>query len=445
MKTPLPFQSEGIDFLLRGGSMLAFDCGLGKTLTTVWAAIKGERFPLLIGCPGIAQGVWMRELIEGGVDPDRILILTSDTLPKLKPHHDIVIVTQDLPARNAEIAAVLAGRVWDQVVIDEAHRLKNLSSLRGSAWVDGLLRDNALETWHLSATPAPIHVGELYPLILSTEPERLEDMTREDFERRYCRYKMVRRPGQQHKVETIDGSRKGRIPELRQRLDGWWLRKKRAEVMPDLPAEMPPAVVPLDIKRLTGVDLDETSVEAQLVRSALEAGSFEGMDLDEDGSISRMRRLLSASKGQAAAEYAADKLDQGEPAIVLWFWHKSGMDACEAALTKMKIGSTRVDGNVSDKEATRREEAFQRPDGPPIFLGQIERAGVALTLTRASLSGFVEGSWNPMHIKQCRDRINRIGQTRGTRSEFLTVRGSLDDALMTVVARRQEELDLLEG
>ena len=446
--TPFPHQSAGADFLAQGGGHLLYhDPGTGKTYTAVLAALMaGESGAVLIGCPAVATGVWEAEILRSHPDA-RVLILTRETLGHMYGGvHDYVIITLDLPARNDAVRQSLRGLMYSHVIIDEAHYLKAPTSKRTWAWLtapDSIVsRVPRRNRWLLTGTPTPNHAGELWPLISATDPDRINDAPYAAFCEKYCRFKMVRR-GKGPPVRTIAGTDLSRAPALRAALKGWWHRVKKADVLPDLPGKLF-RVVPLHI-----ADLDpevarlQDSIEGEKIHDAIVSGTAGMADLDGEGdSMSRFRSLISEAKAPAVAEYVAGILDE-EPAVVVWFWHIAAMDVCERILRERGITTCRVDGSTPQGKRFAIAEAFQKPTGPRVFLGQIKAAGVSITLTRAAYEVFGEMSWTPAENLQAADRCERIGQKRAVRIDILAVADTLDMAVLSTHERKMREIEEL--
>ena len=64
-----------------------------------------------------------------------------------------------------------------------------------------------------------------------------------------------------------------------------------------------------------------------------------------------------------------------------------------------------------------------------MFVGQIQAAGTAITLTAANRAVFVEQAWTPALNYQAVKRHHRIGQGRPVLAEVLAVDGSIDHAV----------------
>ena len=156
---------------LSNGAILADEVGLGKTieagiiLSQHWAEHKRR---LLIICPANLRKQWSAELMEKFFMPSYILEAKSFNqeieLGNLNPFiKDGVIVCSYQFARAK--AAYLRNTSWDLVVIDEAHRLRNVykpNNRIANTIKDALLKRKKIL---LTATPLQNSILELYGLV----------------------------------------------------------------------------------------------------------------------------------------------------------------------------------------------------------------------------------------------------------------------------------------
>jgi len=157
-----------LDNPLNKGVVLADEVGLGKTieaglvLCQYWAERKRK---LLIICPASLRRQWAQELQEKFNLPSQIL--DSKTYSQLQKsgiynplnNKQVVIMSYHYAARLED---KLVGQIWDLVVIDEAHKLRNAhreSNKMGKALKRALFGRKKLL---LTATPLQNSLIELY-------------------------------------------------------------------------------------------------------------------------------------------------------------------------------------------------------------------------------------------------------------------------------------------
>ena len=156
---------------LSNGAILADEVGLGKTieagiiLSQHWAEHKRR---LLIICPANLRKQWSAELMEKFFIPSYILeakIFNQEIeLGNMNPFIKDGIVICSYQFARAK-AAYLRNTNWDLVVIDEAHRLRNVykpNSRIANTIKDALMKRKKIL---LTATPLQNSILELYGLV----------------------------------------------------------------------------------------------------------------------------------------------------------------------------------------------------------------------------------------------------------------------------------------
>lgn len=176
-----PHQVEAALFAFKSplskGAVLADEVGLGKTieagiiLSQQWAERKRK---LLIICPSNLRKQWNRELADKFYLPSVILEAKSfnsqireGNLNPFNQEYNIIICSYHF-AKNK--APYLKHIDWDLVIIDEAHRLRNVyksSNKIGNSIKDAL--DHCKKVL-LTATPLQNSILELYGLVSLIDP-----------------------------------------------------------------------------------------------------------------------------------------------------------------------------------------------------------------------------------------------------------------------------------
>ena len=156
---------------LSNGAILADEVGLGKTieagiiLSQHWAEHKRQ---LLIICPANLRKQWSAELMEKFFIPSYILEAKSFNqeieLGNMNPFNKEGIIICSYQFACAK-AAYLRNTLWNLVVIDEAHRLRNV--YRPNNRIANTIKDALLKRKKilLTATPLQNSILELYGLV----------------------------------------------------------------------------------------------------------------------------------------------------------------------------------------------------------------------------------------------------------------------------------------
>lgn len=188
-----PHQVDAALFAVRSplskGVILADEVGLGKTIeagiviSQKWAERKRK---LLIIAPATLRKQWQQELMDKFNIPSTIL--ENGTYKQLKKDgtllsgNSLLICSYNFAASKAD---VLEGVDWDLVVVDEAHRLRNVYKVgnKMASAIAGVLAD--VPKLLLTATPLQNSLLELYGLVSIIDPHVFGDIT--SFKEQYVR------------------------------------------------------------------------------------------------------------------------------------------------------------------------------------------------------------------------------------------------------------------
>lgn len=409
------YQCEGAAWLVRQrNAILADEPGLGKTAQAIAAAceVAGPRGYIHVVCPAGLIVNWRREIAAFSAGDARWFIESFDMAAKHGGYD----------------------RAIDVLIIDEAHYLKNRNAKRTKAIYgakcDGIggLVSQAGRVYLLTGTPAPNNPAELWTHLRALFPEAIlsrktgKPMPYYKFESSYCKTWMDI-AGHKH----ICGSYNTR--DLRDRLAPHLMRRRKKNVLTELP--------PIRVSELPLV------VSLQQLRDIAVASNAAGFsDLPEDfgiGDLARitdhvatLRRLTGLIKVAPIVQWVRDWIEEGGGKIVLFAHHRAVIDE----LAKAFPLAARVDGATKDKQG--EVDRFQTDAACPVFLGQIQAAGVGVTLTAASTLVFVESSWSPSDNEQAAMRIHRIGQENACDIRFAHIAGSIDERIQRVCMNKTE-------
>lgn len=418
------YQETGAQWLATvGRGLLADEPGLGKTAQAIAAAAAVGAMKRLVLCPASVVENWRRETKRfdfRGCEEGRWRVESYDMAR----------------GRNFEF---LIGIEYDLVICDEAHMLKTRDTKRTQAvfgkkcdGVGGLI-EKAKHVFLLTGTPMPGHPAELWPMLRAVMPDAIKGLKTGKpvaywpFAMRYCK---MERNYLGH--DTIVGGKN--LPELRERMKPFVLRRKKADVLKDLPP------IRFDVLPLTGkIDMKGLEAEYEMIAKALEDGGIEALKAIAPH-VATLRRLTGVAKVAPVIEWVKDQLDGGMGKIVLFAQHREVVEALTMRVWPM---AARVWGDTPAKDRQAEVDRFQNDPECRIFIGQIQAAGTGITLTAASDLVFVESSWTPTDNIQAAMRINRIGQKNACMVRFATIAGSIDEQIQRACARKLEDIRAL--
>jgi SWI/SNF-related matrix-associated actin-dependent regulator 1 of chromatin subfamily A len=94
----------------------------------------------------------------------------------------------------------------------------------------------------------------------------------------------------------------------------------------------------------------------------------------------------------------------------------------------------------------RSVDIFQYNPKCKLFVGNIDAAGVGITLTASSSVAFLELPWNPGKLRQAIDRVHRIGQKFCVNVYYLFAMNTIMQKNAKLIDFKQRVLDgVLDG
>jgi superfamily II DNA or RNA helicase len=444
------FQHAGVEYLCRSRRCFAWaTMGAGKT-TVALAALEHldahgiATFPTVIVPPAGLKTNWVREI--AACLPHRTTFVAEGKkarLPLDRP--DVWIVNYDIlgnPADASSWVATLQAAGYRSLVVDEGHRVINLSSIRGKAVaaLSAALPPEATR-FELTGTPVRNRRAEVHPQLqiigrgneFGTKIQLRKDERLSRRLRTVCQWRptpaevlkalgVVRDDGSIEAVDNfivVDGDPEI-LAEYRAAEDNFieWLRDKARAKAIEL-----------------GQDPESAAVEA-----ALKAGSAAGLML-----VNTLCRLAGQAKQQAAREWVQDFATTGDKLLVFAENHDM-MDAV-CAITDPPL--PRIDGHVKHADRTRLCDRFQDEADDPIqtMVLQIDAAGEGLTLTKAYQVLHTQFCWVPGQHDQANSRAQwRLNDPHNIVANYLVCAGTIDeDRKLVLDAKREEMRHVTEG
>lgn len=378
------YQKKASEFVQRiPRCILRLDTGLGKTAVCIDAA---KRLPgvkrVLVIAPAFLKMNWLREIkmwrgTEKGLRGEEI---------------SWSIMSYSKLGRKGHLDKVLRYK-WDMVICDEAHYLKNWEAKRTQNIVRHLL-PRASRVVLSTATPFVRSAADLHPLFSTCEPGKWGKLRA--FQERYCKKK----PNHFKKWKKFDyyGANEKTVGELKTASRRFMISYKKKDVLSQLP------------------DKIDTDIEIEVSKERL----MDNLDLEEvidveTGKISGgLQRILS----RESVELGLDKLDVAcewlenldhKEQVVIFCKHLSVQARIVEHLKKNSQSYHAINGEVVGAVRDTFVQQFQ--EGKVKYLvATMASCGVGINLTAASKCLFVELPWSYAELKQCEDRLHRIGQ-----------------------------------
>lgn len=434
-----PYQRQGVAWLafLREngfGGILADDMGLGKTLQ-VLALLRSRKEtarpgPALVVCPTSLVFNWVNEAAR--FTPElRMLALDGPNRHRnfdALASSDVVVTSYALLRRDAEW---YRGVEFDALVLDEAQHIKNRETQNAQA----VKTIRARQRLVLTGTPMENSVLDLWSIFDFLMPGYLG--TAADFRERY-------------EGPIVKGRDAVVQARLSRRLKPFILRRMKRDVAKELPEK----IEQLSLCEMTG---DQADVYAEL----LAASRTQVMEAVEGQGLARSRMLVLNALlrlRQACCDLRLLKLEQVNPAnasgklemfdelleeildgghrVLVFSQFTQMLALIRERLEAQTVDYCYLDGSTTDRGAV--VERFQSDARVPVFLISLKAGGVGLNLTGADTVIHFDPWWNPAVEDQATDRAHRIGQTRVVTSYKLITRGTVEEKIVRLQARKRE-------
>lgn len=425
--TLFPFQGTGVDWIEKkhGRALIADEMGLGKTIQALaYLQLHPELRPAIIVVPATLKLNWAKEAINWMTKP-KIEILSGTT-----PYYTqgkIIILNYDIVSYWVECLQEIKPQV---LVMDEIHSIKNNAAKRTKAVKT--LAKGIPHIIGLSGTPIINRPVEAYNAISLIDPTVVTSYW--SFVRRYC------------------GAHKGRFgwevngatntEELHQKLTSTiMLRRKKTDVLKDLPDKLYSFVpIALDNERdYLNAELDFIDwVRMTKGRAAAERASNAAVLAEIEG----LKQLAVRGKLNQAIAWITDFLE-ADGKLVVFAVHKFVIDEIMNAFPGISV---KIDGSVSSQERQDAVDRFQNNPNITLFVGNIQAAGVGITLTASSSVAFLELPWTPGALVQAEDRCHRIGQKDSVTIYYLLANNTIEDRIAKLLDSKRRILDaVLDG
>jgi len=431
MKTRLyGYQKQGVRRMERFDirALLADEMGLGKTLEFLATYRRNHKTcsPAVVVCPASLKWNWAREaMMHIGVRAEIAEGRTPPRQGRFKPDHRLVIINYEILPYWMDWLEDLDPQL---IGIDECQYIKNRDTQRTKA-VKHLCRGRP-HIVGMSGTPLTSRPAELYPMLNILMPDMFNSFMTYAWD--YC--KPRRTPwGWEYKGAT-------NLDELHELLtETCMIRRRKADVLDQLP-DKTRIVVPFELSKDGRKEYDyaENNFMRWLAKSQGKARAASARKAAQLVKMGYLKRLAASLKYDQTTTWVDDFFDNSDGKLVLFGVHKK---IIQPLVERYKSSCVLVDGSVSGRKRQVAVDKFQGKDKIRLFVGNLQAAGVGLTLTAAHNAAFCELGWTPGEHTQGEDRIHRIGQENAASCYYLVARNTIEEDLCLVLQEKQAVLE----
>ena len=190
------------------------------------------------------------------------------------------------------------------------------------------------------------------------------------------------------------------IPELKQKISPYFLRRTKDEVLKELPPKRHIHYpVELDQKTKFEYELIEGSFVEYLrdIKKKTDKEIKRSMQAEVLVKLGELRQIASIGKIDAAKELIQTVIDGGEK-VVVFSSYTEPLETLKEAFGEEAVLITGQTPQLFRKSAI---DSFQDEDKVKIFFGGIRSTGMGITLTAASTVIFLDMDWTPSKMEQC--------------------------------------------
>ncbi|KAL4225128.1 Chromodomain-helicase-DNA-binding protein 1-like [Mactra antiquata] len=451
-----PYQLVGVNWMIERfnngfGCILGDEMGLGKTCQTiaVIAYINNKckkKLPNLVVCPRSVLENWEQEISRFAPGLRKQILIgekekRQDLAKNIKSDYkkgnlkfDVLVTTYEICLKDSTF---LRSIPWNLLVIDEAHRLKNMDSLLHRTLVEWDTHTSIL----LTGTPVQNNLQELYALLSFICPKKFPADEYEDFVNRFS------------SVEKSDKKSK----ELHKLLKPFLLLRRKTEVLKDLPEKtevvLTHGISKLQAKLYKGILVKDTDVFEtgtgstkhstklmnilmQLRKCVNHPYLFDGVEPEP---FILGEHLVESSGKLILIDKLLKYLYNTGHKVLMFSQMTHMLDVLQDYLGYRGYTYERLDGSVRGEERFLAVQNFNANDETFVFLLSTRAGGQGINLTSADTVIFVDSDFNPQNDLQAAARAHRIGQSRPVKIIRLIGHNTVEEIILK---RAEDKLKL---
>jgi SWI/SNF-related matrix-associated actin-dependent regulator of chromatin subfamily A-like protein 1 len=425
-RPPLEHQKTAIEKLVGSKRfILADDMGLGKTTSTIIAALETDIKKILIICPASLKINWEREIRNY---TDRSVYICEGK--NFSTEHDFVIVNYDIiknfyDLKDKENSPITKGN-FDLVIIDEAHYISNPQAQR-TKLINSFVKDVEY-LWLLTGTPMTSRPINYYNLLNLIESPVAQNWMA--YVIRYCQGYQFKAGNR--KVWNVNGA--SNLEELRDRTSRQVLRRLKEDVL-DLPEKI---ITPIYL-RLKSKKYEELMGEYY---------EWYNKHPDESRSLTvqfnklmKVRQVIAEEKILNTIEVVENILELNKKVIIF----TNFTDTLHKIHSHFGKKAVYLDGTCSKVQRQYAVDQFQENDKVKVFVGNLQAAGVGITLTAGEAVIFNDLSFVPAHHQQAEDRAYRYGQKNCVSVYYPLFDNTIEGVIYDMLINKKNIIDTVMG
>lgn len=443
-----PYQIEGAKFLAdhwRCG--LIDEPGLGKTVQALYAVSLTKRFPVVIFAPKSALGVWRDEICRWmGSDVADATVLYRGSpsqrvklQPAMKKCKFLItsyrMAEELLQQHKSKVLPIK----WATVICDEYHSAGLLNNSTQTFKAVKRLAETCNSTFYaVSGTPYTKGPQDFYALLNIFDKAQTDFCSYWRFVYKYCIVTQNIYGYREIATRPLD------ILAFRQMLAGYFLRRRKVDVLGQLPEKVRSAV-PIEMSARQRALYAQFESEMMVAYEEEVVTAFSAMlkilrlrqvlvsprclhesENDWGGGVEALVEMLNLDFSAGNSALIFTPFVQGVTTIADYI--KMKIPECVVFVIHGQLGANRLPSDIANE--------FQRACGPKKVIVSTIKAGNAWTATDASTVYFLGYEWGAHENIQAEDRAHRIGQTKNVQVRYLMHENTIDSAVLSRVTAK---------
>ncbi|MCR5772995.1 MAG: DEAD/DEAH box helicase [Butyrivibrio sp.] len=421
------------------GGILADEMGLGKTLQIItllqsyYESGDTDYAPdikktSLVVVPASLVYNWGEELRRFAPSLNYVLITGNkserDDIILNIEGFDVAVTSYDLLKRDI---AEYEKHSFAMEIIDEAQYIKNHLSQAAKS----VKLINAQRKFALTGTPIENRLSELWSIFDYLMPGLLYgyEQFRTEFEIPVMRY---------DEKEPMD--------RLRQMVTPFILRRKKADVLKDLPDKLEEIrYARMDEAQKNLYDAQVTQMKMRLEKQTDD--EFKKSKFEILAQLTRLRQICcdpslcfeDYDKGSCKTDVFMDMIEQvieGEHKALVFSQFVSMLEILKKRLDEARIPYYEITGSTPKEKRIELVNAFNTGT-VPVFLISLKAGGTGLNLTGADVVIHYDPWWNLAVQNQATDRAHRIGQRKVVTVFKLIAHGTIEDKIVEMQEKKR--------
>ena len=462
-------QKEGVRFLLNNKKcILADGMGTGKTRQSLIAAMETGCEKVLIICPASLKTTWKREICVYNDESDINIIEGSEWRSNARftiVNYDIIDNFYKIPTdivyekvenedgKTVKVPVMVKSPKGEMipktrkstskqkikdclkesplflerfgcVIIDEAHKLSNNTSIRYKVISDYLKKSKPPYVFLLTGTPLTNRPMNLYNILKLIDAEVTKDY--KYYAERYCGGRTIElRNG--NKVMLTGGATN--LDELKEKIKHIYIRRLLTDMQDMVEKNVETRYYDLTHEQMARYN----KLWDEYVCAQMEQGKEDSEEYRQLVEGILVRQYLAKEMIANTIQLVNEKIEDDEKVIVICTFTEEINELRKYYGKKCVV----YDGKMTNKQKDKAESEFMNNPKVKVFIGQIIACSVGLTLTAAHTLIFNSYSWVAADNLQAQDRIYRLNQTQDVTCIYQLFNASISQNMFDKVMRKE--------